>query len=486
MAKIGIVGAGIAGLSAAVHLRVKGYEVTVFEASSNPGGKLHALHSNGYRFDAGPSLFTMPHLLDGIFDTAGKNPRDYFDYQKIEPGCHYFWPDGTLLSGWSASDKFAREAKTVLGIPEKVTTDYFKKSFALYDITEQVFLRSSLHRWQTYARWSTVKSFAQLYKARLFSSMHEVNKRLLRNPKLVQLFDRYATYNGSDPYQAPGTLTVIPTLEHRWGTFLPKGGMHQITKSLHQLAEDVGVEFRFNEAVEAINVQSKKISGLRTAKGDYPFDKVVSNMDIVPTYRKLLAGLKPPMDVVKQERSSSALIFYWGVKHSFAQLGLHNILWSGDYQAEFKSIFQEKTIGDDPTVYINITSKYEKDDAPNGCENWFILINAPCDEGQDWKALAAKTRETIICKINAQLGCDIEPLIETEMVLDPPKIGRDTSSYKGSLYGTSSNHWRAAFLRHPNFSRDIAGLYFCGGSVHPGGGIPLCLLSGKIVSEIAS
>ncbi len=485
MAKVGIVGAGIAGMSAAVHLRAKGHEVTVFEAAAHAGGKLHAIESEGYRFDAGPSLFTMPHLLDGLFESAGKNPRDYYHYQKIEPGCQYFWPDGTTFSGWSDSGKFAREAQSVLGVPAKAVEKYFKKSSELYDITEKVFLRSSLHRWQTYLRWSTLVSFAQLYNARIFSSMHSVNSRLLRNPKLVQLFDRYATYNGSDPYQAPGTLTVIPTLEHRWGTFLPKGGMHQITKSLHRLAADIGVNFRFNEAVETIAHSSKKVKGIQTTRAFYPFDMVVSNMDVVPTYQKLLKGVAPPMNLDRQERSSSALIYYWGVKQTFPQLGLHNILWSDEYESEFKSIFSDKTIGDDPTVYINITSKHENTDAPEGCENWFILINAPCDEGQDWKALAEKTRRIIIAKINKMLDCDIEPLIETEHILDPPKIGRDTSSFKGSLYGTSSNHWQAAFLRHPNFSKQIDGLYFCGGSVHPGGGIPLCLLSGKIVSEIA-
>jgi phytoene dehydrogenase-like protein len=190
--------------------------------------------------------------------------------------------------------------------------------------------------------------------------------------------------------------------------------------------------------------------------------------------------------VEKQERSSSALIFYWGIKKKFEQLGLHNIFWSEDYQKEFSLLFEEKEIIDDPTVYVNITSKFEKGDAPEGCENWFVMVNAPHVAGQDWEEIEKHTRKNVISKLSRMLGTDVESLIETEKVLTPPTIQSQTSSYLGSLYGTSSNDRMAAFFRHPNFSPKIKNLYFCGGSVHPGGGIPLCLLSGKIVGDLLS
>jgi phytoene dehydrogenase-like protein len=167
-------------------------------------------------------------------------------------------------------------------------------------------------------------------------------------------------------------------------------------------------------------------------------------------------------------------------------LGLHNILFSRDYRAEFKTLFQERDIYHDPTVYINISSKYKKDDAPPGCENWFVMINVPNNEGQEWDKLINQSRAYILQKIRDTLQVDIEPLIESESVLDPRSIESRTSSFRGALYGSSSNNRMAAFLRHPNFSGDIRGLYFCGGSVHPGGGIPLCLLSAKIVDDVLS
>ena len=191
-----------------------------------------------------------------------------------------------------------------------------------------------------------------------------------------------------------------------------------------------------------------------------------------------------PTKVLNQPRSSSALIFYWGIKKQFPKLDLHNILFSEDYKTEFDYLFNKKSLYSDPTVYINITAKYKANDAPEGCENWFVMINAPHIDGQNWDELITQARQNIITKINRVLNTDIVPFIVTEKTLDPRGIESVTQSYLGSLYGTSSNNRMAAFYRHPNFSKQIKGLYFVGGSVHPGGGIPLVLSSAKIVAEM--
>ena len=188
--------------------------------------------------------------------------------------------------------------------------------------------------------------------------------------------------------------------------------------------------------------------------------------------------------ILRQERSSSAVIFYWGISKSFSQLELHNIFFSNNYKTEFDNIFNYRKMIDDPTVYINITSKMENTQAPAGAENWFVMVNAPANTGQDWEQLKIVLRKNVISKLSRILGENIEPFIVTEHTLDPLLIQEQTASYMGSLYGTSSNSKLAAFLRQANFSNTIKGLYFCGGSVHPGGGIPLCLKSAKIVSEL--
>jgi phytoene dehydrogenase-like protein len=236
--------------------------------------------------------------------------------------------------------------------------------------------------------------------------------------------------------------------------------------------------------VEEITVVNGKATGVISNGKQYPADLVVNNMDMVNAYKTILKKERQPVKLLEQPKSSSALIFYWGIKKVFPELDLHNILFSEDYKAEFDHIFDLKTIYHDPTVYINITSVYKPDDAPEDCMNWFTMINVHNNQGQDWDRLILEARGHIIRKINRILHTDIESLIEVEEILEPRTIESRTSSAKGALYGNSSNNRYAAFLRHANFSTDIKNLYFCGGSVHPGGGIPLCLLSAKIMSEM--
>lgn len=479
-----IIGSGIGGLATALRLRKKGYEVSVFETNPYPGGKLHSITIEGYRFDMGPSLFTMPHFIDEIIALFVKEPSAHFKYKRKAVLCEYFWDDETRFTAREKTEDFARDAAESFGEDEKTIQTYIRNNKKKYDLTTPLFLESSLHKIKTYTSSKTLKALLSTPSLDVFGTLNGLNERHFSHPKLVQLFNRYATYNGSSPYQTPGIMSMIPHLEMFYGTFFPEGGMHEIVMSLYRLAVAEGVEFQFEQQVEEILVQDGKATGIRVGNTTQEGDLVVSNMDIYPTYRKLLPKQKAPEKTLAQERSSSALIFYWGIAKSFPQLDLHNIFFSNDYETEFHHIFKQKTLGDDPTIYINITSKDWPADAPEGCENWFVMINAPGDYGQDWEEMKTRARKNIVEKLNRVLKTDIEPLIKVEHVLDPPGIQANTSSYRGALYGAASNSQFAAFLRHPNFSRKISNLYFCGGSVHPGGGIPLCLLSAKIISEM--
>ncbi len=482
MKKILIIGTGVAGLATACRLRHQGFQVVVLEANAYPGGKLTEFSNNGYRFDAGPSLFTMPQFLDDVFIDGGKNPRAYYQYQKLNISCEYFFEEGVHVTSYADLQRFAAEVEGKLQVPAKSIIDYLKKSETIYTSAAHIFLENSLHQLKTWLTTSVLKAIPKIPQLGLFETMHQRNARLLKDERLVQLFDRYATYNGSNPYQAPGILTSIPHLEFNIGSFFPKGGMHTITKALYQLALDEGVEFKFNTRAVEITTDGNRATGVRTETEHYTADVVVSNMDVYPTYQKLLPKAKAPKKILSQERSSSALIFYWGIKKEFPELDLHNIFFAKDYQAEFSALFNTHILHDDPTVYINITSKYCQTDAPAGCENWFVMINVPANVGQDWDTIISKARTRIIEKINRHLNTNLESWIETENILDPRSIEQRTSSYQGSLYGTSSNNRFAAFLRHPNFSSEFKNVFFCGGSAHPGGGIPLCLQSGRITS----
>jgi phytoene desaturase len=479
-----IIGAGIAGIAAAIRLKSQGHSVSVYEANAYPGGKLTAFSKKGYRFDMGPSLFTMPQFVEQLFETAKKPIAAYFEYKKKDVVCNYFYEDGTTFSAAADVNQFAKNASETFDVSEATILSYFERSKKKYDLTASLFLEKSLHKTATYLNADTLKAIFNVNSLDISTTLADYNSKVFKDERLVQFYNRFATYNGSSPYQTPGIMSMIPHLEQYFGTYFPKGGMHQISMSLFQLAKDCGIDFQFNTKVDKIITEDKKVIGIQLDDNTVAADIVVSNSDVVPTYRSLLRDHRAPEKILQQPRSSSALIFYWGITKEFPQLDLHNIFFSEDYKVEFDAIFSKKEVHEDPTVYINISSKEEPNDAPRGHENWFTMVNVPSNTGQDWDEIISRTRQNIIDKLSRLLKEDISKLIAFETVLDPRGIEANTQSYQGALYGASSNNKYAAFLRHSNFKSDIANLYFCGGSVHPGGGIPLCLLSGKIVADL--
>ena len=484
-ATVAVIGSGVAGLSAAIRLALQGKQVVVFEQNAYTGGKITAFEKQGYRFDMGPSLFTVPHLVDELFELAGKTPSNYFQYHTHNEVCRYFWLDGKQITLFPSVDRNVEAITTVFGTESgKRVRKYFDDARNKFELTAPFFLESSLHKMKTYLSPRVLKVVSEIPRLGLFSTLDDQNKRYFKEPKLVQLFNRYATYNGSSPYQTPGIMQMISHLEHGMGTHFPVGGMHAISQSLTKLAQELGVQFELNAKVERILLEKKQVRGLVVNSAERMFDIVVCNSDIKHAYHKLLPkNMRRPKKTLAQEPSSSALIFYWGIGQTFPVMDLHNIIFSEDYKEEFHRISSNGPFWEDPTIYVHISNRLEVNDAPKGKDSWFVMVNVPYDQGQDWEDIVGKVRRKIIERISSVLGKDIAPLIETEEILTPPQIHSRTSSVGGALYGTSSNERMAAFLRHSNKSSSVKGLYFCGGSVHPGGGVPLCILSGKIAAE---
>lgn len=468
-----------------MRLNAKGYSVKVLEAAPKPGGKLDVIKTKGFRFDKGPSLFTLPYLVDELFGLYNENPKDHFEYQQLDTITNYFWKDGTSISTYSDMEKTALELQDKLGVGKQQFLKYINHSAKINALTSSTFLEKSLHKASTWLTKDVAKALTQLHKLGLNDTLHSFNEGYFKHPKMTQLFDRYATYNGSNPYKTPGIMAVIPSLEFVQGAYFPNKGMRSIVESLVALGERNGIEFQCNSPVEEILYDSKKrVTGVKTSSEEIAADLVVSNMDVRPTFDKLLPKVATPKRILNQEPSSSALIFYWGINREFNNLAVHNILFTEDYQDEFNQLFKTKTLSNDPTVYIHISSKVNSDDSLKGMENWFVMVNAPSATGDAPPIDIEKSREAIQQKIDRVLKTKIADHIVCEEVLTPKDIERNTSSYAGALYGPSSNSKLSAFLRQPNFSKQIRGLYFCGGSVHPGGGIPLCLLSAKITANL--
>jgi phytoene desaturase len=483
--KAAVIGAGIGGLATAIRLRAMGYLVDVFEKEPLPGGKLMELRRDGFRFDLGPSLFTQPERVEELFTLMGEQAADHFRYRRLKNICRYYWPDGTRLDVPADPDEFAYEVRRILHIDPGTTTEYLEKARNLYETAAPLFLDRPFPTWEGMTSEAGQKIGRSPWILDPFISLHKRNQKTFGDPRLVQLFDRYATYNGSDPYKAPATLKMIAHLENNLGAFFPERGMYSIAREITNLGLRNGIRYHLGSAVTRINRYGEdgRVSGIRVNGRDLRFDEVVSDVDIHTLYRRGMVDFSPPLIGRKQQRSTSALIFYWGVSGSYPELDLHNILFSSDYREEFRSLFQKKTLPDDPTIYIFNSSRVCPEDALPGHENWFVMINTPENCGQDWNSLIREARSRILDRIQKLTRNNIAQRIVFEHIEDPRTIESRTGSWAGSLYGNSSNSRMSAFSRHPNMRKVAPGLWFTGGSVHPGGGIPLCLASAKIVAQ---
>ncbi|BDS13861.1 phytoene desaturase family protein [Aureispira anguillae] len=476
-----VIGAGIAGIAVALRLRKNGHNVLVLERNAYVGGKMNEHHSMGYRWDTGPSLFTMPNLVDELYALYGRNPADYYQYQQEEEACRYFFYNSLPLHFYTNRSKLKEELVEKLGVDGKPLDYYLDQSAEKYNQIGKFFLEHPIHKFDQLPWKKLFRLLPQFFKSNLFASLHQLNTRRLRHPKLVQIFDRYATYNGSNPYQASGILSMIPHLEQNIGTFFPTQGMYSIVGGLYQLAQEVGVKFRLGTEVECC----KKIKGGYEISADqsYQTKRVISAIDCLAFYQYILKDKSLTKRYKRQERSSSALIFYWGIRKQFPQLGLHNIFFSKDYKHEFKLIFENKQIPLEGTIYVHISSKANQNDAPVGAENWFVMLNLPAGISLS-KLDQQEIKETLITRLEEMLETKISDYIQTEKVWTPKGIELDTGAIEGALYGASSNKKMAALSRHPNYSKSYPKIYFCGGTVHPGGGIPLSLQSAKIVAQL--
>lgn len=482
---VSVIGAGLGGLSTAIYLATRGYKVQIFEQNTTPGGKMNEFRHGDFRFDTGPSLLTMPFILNELFTAAGLNLADELNLVPIDPICRYFWDDGSAMDTHS-------DAAHMSGAITKLSVDDAKRypafldySRRIYDLTADIFLFSPIHEKHTMFRWKNLPTLFRIHQIDPFRTVHQGVQRFFSDKRLVQLFDRYATYNGSNPYMAPATLNIIPYVEYGLGGFYVAGGMYRLVEKLESIAASLGVTFQFNTRVEKIAHDRGKIQGI-IANGDFVrTDVVVCNADVVNAFNTLIADFpKYRQQLNSMEPSLSGIVFLWNMKGTYPQLVHHNILFSGDYKQEFDALCKQQAIPDDPTVYIAITSKHDRDHAAPDSENWFVLVNAPyLNDTIDWQEAVISTRQAILNKMKRH-GFDVAPAIQGELTITPEDFFVRYGSNRGSIYGLSSNNRTSAFRRPANRSRQISGLYFAGGSTHPGGGVPLAILSGKICADL--
>lgn len=489
-----IIGAGLGGLAAACRLAKSGFSVTVVEKNDAVGGKVNALEAKGYRFDTGASVITMPHVFEELFEFCGRRMEGYLTFEKLDPICRYFWSDGTIFDASQTAEKTESEIARIA--PEDLAN--FKKYLAdakrKYEIAKRTFLAKSLNE---LPELLTPKYLPDLLKISTLTTLDRHNAGYFKSPKLRQFFNRFATYNGSSPYKTPATFALIPYVEFGLGAWYARGGIYEIPKALEKLARELGVEFRFDAPVEKILIKNKKAVGVKIRSEEYgetteeilEADLVVSNADAIVTYRDLIEEAARPSfsdkKLKRREPSSSGFVLLLGAKRRFSQLAHHNIFFSDDYETEFHRIFNLKIFASRPTIYVCASSKTDRTQAPEGSENLFVLVNAPYTaEITKWHIEAEPYRDLIVKKLE-EFGLEnLKNSVEFEQIITPEDFKDVFNANRGSIYGVSSNGIFSAFRRIPNKAKDIENLYFVGGAAHPGGGMPLVLISGKMTADL--
>lgn len=477
-----VIGGGVGGLSTAIYLRRAGFNVTVFEKNAEPGGKLSRLVSNGHTFDLGPTVLTMPFVLGDVFARCGERMEDHISLTRVEPTCRYNWSDGTRFDAWSDQERLLLESEHLF--PEDVVAlrRFFTDAETVYEATKEVFLFSPFKGTRELFSLRNSRLLPLLGKMGFTSSVYDSLRKRFSSEKLIQLFSRFATYNGSSPWSAPATLNVIPHVEFAYGAWYPAGGMWTVVEALVELADSLGVKILCNAEVESVTRSQKKIEGVVVNGDTVPADIVVSNADALWTWRHLLgpAGLPVPRHLSRAERSCSGFLILAEVEGTHQHLRHHNIFFSDAYEDEFTDIFNRKVLPGQMTVYVSVASRTDPSLAPSGSENWYILVNAPA--GGDSFGLDVHAREYAEAVFDRLRWFGTAPVVSKQTLLTPYDIAERYNSVDGAIYGNSSNSIFSAFLRPANKVKGLENFFLASGSAHPGGGIPLVLLSGKITA----
>jgi diapolycopene oxygenase len=470
--RVAVIGGGLGGLAAALRLRKRGFEVSVFEAGPTLGGKMNRWESNGFRFDTGPSLITMPWVFEDLFRVAGSRLEDHVTLVPLHPLSEYFFDDGTRFTYTSDLPEWLATLKQLDSRDVDGFFRFQELGARIWEVSKQTFMRRTPADRPSLDDLKVLRHFPLRYG---WGNYHRTVAAHFREPHLIQLFDRYPTYVGSSPYQAPATLAIIPFLEFAFGGYAVKGGLYSIVEALVALARAAGVEFCTNSRVVKIELDRGIAKGIQLASGEFlAADIVIMNGDSV-NLEKLLGE-----PVKTDDRSMSGFVTLLGIKRDIPELQQHSIFFSDDYKREFSQIFDEKRFPDDPTVYVNAPSRGDRSLVPGSGEILFIMANAPAVGNPEIR----EYRKRVFERLRRGGFPDIERDIVVEDCWTPARIAERYLMPGGAIYGSNSHGWKNAFLRPSNRHARIRNLYRVGGSTHPGGGTPTVLLSAEITCNL--
>ncbi|GHC58131.1 diapolycopene oxygenase [Roseibacillus persicicus] len=475
-------------MSAAISLRAEGYEVEVFEKNPQMGGKLNVLEQDGFTFDLGPSIFTLPAIFEDLFKRAGKKMEDYVQLDSVTPHWRNFFEDGLVLDLFEEKDLMRRELDKLPGDPEqhwKELQGFLDYAREQYEVLDSGYLKEGLDGLWEFLRHYGLGKIGRDIDYR--PTMSEAITQRISDPAMRSIFEYFIKYVGSSALAAPGYMNMMPIIQFDYGLWYVRGGMYKLAEGLTKLMEEMGIKVHLSADVTAITRDGKAVNGIALADGSaHPFDIVVSNMEVVPTYEKLLG--EPQKFIRKLDKfkpACSGLVIHLGTDRVYPELAHHNFIFSQNQHKHFRTVFEKGQLPDDPTLYVVAPTRTDPSKAPAGCDNIKILPHIPplSDDGSithdDYLAL----RERVLDKMERVCTPDLRKHIVTEDLLTPVDIERMYRSNKGSIYGVVSDWKLNRGFKAPKTSTKYKNLYFCGGSINPGGGMPMVVLSGQKVAD---
>lgn len=482
-----VVGGGLGGLSSAISLAQKGYTVSLFEKNSHLGGKLNRLDTMGFGFDLGPSILTMPHIFNRLFEESGYQLDDFVPIKQLSHEWRSFFTDGRVIDLYNDLDEMKINNAELSEKDMQEYQSYLEYAKKLYESTEKGYFNKGLD--DLSAVYKHHGLLGVLTDFDYFHTMAQGIEKRISNPYMQEMLKYYIKYVGSSAESAPAILNVLAHVQKSQGLWYVEGGMHKLSEGLVKLAEKVGVSLHTNSEVTEITVDNTNtVSGVRLSSGDYiNADRVVSNMEVIPTYNRLLDVEADKTKKMEErfEPAASGLVLHLGVNRLYPQLAHHNFFFSADSKANYKAVFQEKNLPEDPTIYLVNSNKTDASQAPDGHENIKILPHIPYIQDdpftdEDYN----KLRDRVLIKLEKMGLKDLRKHIVFEDKWTPVDIEEAYYSTRGSIYGVVSDRKKNKGFKFPKVSTEFNKLYFVGGSVNPGGGMPMVTLSGQQVADI--
>ena len=489
MSTVGIIGGGLGGLAAAATLAARGHKVTLFEKNAWLGGKAAVLEEDGFRFDMGPTILTMPRVLERVFGEAGRDLADYLDLRRLDLQWRCFYDDGTVLNLRDDVDASARE----IGKLAPADADGFKRFMGvadrLSDVSDRFFFWKSvedLRDTMNLKKNLDLATLKDVMALRMHRTVAGQIKRDVKDHRVAQMLEHLIQYVGSSPLASPAVLCGIAQMQQGEGVWYPMGGTRAVPLALVRLGEELGVDYRTGVDVGRIDVEDGRATAVVADGKTLRFDKVVSNMDSVRTYKELIGGKAwSDFGYKTREAACSGVVLYLGLRRAYDHLAHHNFVFSRDPAEEFAAIYDQGRPAPDPTAYVAAPARTEPGVAPEGGEALYVLVHTPhLRPGHDWTAMLPEYRRTILDKLARTAGMeDLEERIVVERVLTPQDIHDRYRVLDGAIYGLVSHGRVTGAFKPGNRSRQVRDLYLAGGSAHPGPGMPMALMSGWIAAD---